>query len=175
MHYQKEIRMNQKLTIILAASITAFILVLSGAIISRTTRPASAASAADVAEIYTQREGEYQSRLEEANAALAAAYAQSDSAAQAQADNTASLEPSISTQDALLVAALRAPNAALLRNPELVLFQGNLAYEITLDQGVIYVDATSGALLYDGTTQVQNTSQARSYDHDDEHGEYDDD
>ncbi|MFL7814113.1 MAG: PepSY domain-containing protein [Anaerolineales bacterium] len=170
--------MNQKLTIVLAASITAFVLILTGAIISWSTQPASAAGAAQVADVYAQRETEYQSRLEEANAALEQAYAQQSASVQAQADSAASLQAAVTPEQALQVAALRAPTAQLLKSPELVLFQGTLAYEVSLDKGMIYVDANTGALLYDGTAQVQNTSQARSYDHDDDYGEherYDDD
>lgn len=164
--------MNQKLTIVLAASITAFVLILTGAIISGTTQPASASGAADLANVYAQREGEYQTRLEEANAALAEANAQQGISTQIQAESAAAQMAAISPQDALQVAFLRAPNASLLRTPELVLFQGTLAYEVALDGGMIYVDANSGALLYDGTAIVQNTSQARSFGGDDEYGEH---
>lgn len=44
------------------------------------------------------------------------------------------------------------PGARIVAGPELVMFQGVPAYEVVLDLGVVYVDATTGAVLYDGTT-----------------------
>ena len=71
--------MNQKFALTLAASITAFVLVIGGAMIGRAAQPEAAVTLTpDVAEIqavYEQREAEYQARLAEANAALSAAYA----------------------------------------------------------------------------------------------------
>ena len=171
--------MNQKFVLIMAASITAFVLVIGGAIVGRAGQPDVAVTltpdAAEGQAIYAQREAEYQARLDEANAALAAAYAQQGTVAQnsSPAVQLAVSEPvttaTISPQDAMLVAAINAPNANILRTPELVNYQGTVAYEVTLDLGVMYVDANTGLLLYNGTAQPQISVQTRSFSGDDEH------
>jgi len=40
------------------------------------------------------------------------------------------------------------PGALALALPDLVDFQGNIAYEVRLDLGLVYVDANSGQILY---------------------------
>jgi len=179
--------MNQKFFLTLAAAITACILVVGGAIIGKAAQPDTVTLTPDAAEIqnlYAQREAQYKARLEEANAALSAAYAQQQAAAAVQTSEPtqpvveALVPATISPQDALLVAAIAAPRAKVLRLPELVNYQGVVAYEITLDAGVLYVDANTGALLYDGTKQPQTSVQTRSFNHEDEeheHGEGHDD
>jgi hypothetical protein len=48
--------------------------------------------------------------------------------------------------------ALNAANlATMIRQPELVRFEGSVAYEVGFTRGVVYVDANSGAVLYNGT------------------------
>jgi hypothetical protein len=178
--------MNQKFFLTLAAAITACILVIGGAIIGQAAQPDIVTLTPDAAEIqnlYAQREAQYKARLEEANAALSAAYAQQQETAAQTSNPTqpvveAPVPATISPQDALLVAAITAPRAKILRLPELVNYQGVVAYEITLDAGVLYVDANTGALLYDGTKQTQPSVQTRSFQEDDEgseHGEGHDD
>lgn len=179
--------MNQKYILVLAAGITAFVLVIGGAIIGQAAQPDQVTLTPDAVEIqnlYAQREAEYQARLEEANAALSAAYAQQETAVQSgnqvQSPAAASVPATISPQDALLVAATLVPRAQLLSSPELVNYQGTVAYEVILDAGVIYVDANTGAVLYNGTAQPQNSVQTRSFhddddEHEHEHGEDHDD
>jgi hypothetical protein len=41
-----------------------------------------------------------------------------------------------------------------MRTPELVSFQGAVAYEVVLDRGTLYVHANSGQILYNGTAPV---------------------
>jgi hypothetical protein len=174
--------MSRKIILTLAVSITAFILVVSGAVIGRAALSAQAAnstSSGDIQALLMQREAEYQARLEEANAALSAVYTQQGTAAQENGttqtgENAASLVK-LSPEDALLVAVITAPNARILRVPELVNFQGTVAYEVTLDTGVLYIDANTGLLLYDSTAQVQLLTQSQSYHDDDGRGEYEDD
>jgi hypothetical protein len=175
-HQKPEVPMNQKFTLILSVSLTAFVLVVGGAMIGQAAQPDTVTLTPDVMEIqnmYAQREAEYQARLEEANAALAEAYAQQTApignSDQPQFEAAAPVPATISPQDALMVAAITAPNARLLRLPELVNYQGVVAYEITLDVGVMYVDANTGTLLYDGTAQPQISVQTRGFHDDDDH------
>ncbi len=168
--------MNQKLTLILAASITAFVLVIGGAVIGRAAQPDTVTLTPDVTEVqnlYDQREAEYQARLDEANAALKAAYAQLEAAsansAQTQSAISAPVPATLSPQEAMLVAAIIAPNGRILRRPELVDYQGTVAYEVTLDLGVLYIDANDGTVLYNGIAQPRISVQTRSFNEDDEH------
>lgn len=54
----------------------------------------------------------------------------------------------VSAGEASTIALNAAPDARLVQLPELVNFEGNIAYEVLLDQGTAYVDAESGAVLY---------------------------
>jgi len=168
--------MKQKHILILAAGITAFVMMVGGVIIGRAIgKPETVVTltpdAAEIQNLYAQREAEYQARLEEANAALTTAYEQQAATA---SDNTAQtvagpVPATISPQDALMVVATLAPRAKLLSLPELVNYQGTVAYEVKLDAGVVYVDANTGTVLYNGTAQVQTSVQTRSFDEDEEH------
>jgi uncharacterized membrane protein YkoI len=180
-HQPTEVPMNQKYILILAAGITAFVLVIGGAIIGRAAgQPETVVTltpdAAEIQNLYAQREAEYQARLEEANAALTAAYAQQTATANSASQTAAQTVPAtISPQDALRVVATLAPRAKLLSLPELVNYQGMAAYEVRLDVGTIYVDANTGTVLYDGTAQTQTTTQTRSFREDEGHEWEDDD
>jgi len=174
--------MKQKHILILAAGVTAFVMMVGGVIIGRATgQPETVVTltpdAAEIQKLYAQREAEFQARLDEANAALTEAYAQQSATASNTAAQSAA-EPvpaTISPQDALMVAATLVPRARLLSLPELVNYQGTVAYEVRLDVGVIYVDANTGAVLYNGTAQAQTSAQTRSFREDEEHEHGEDD
>ncbi len=68
----------------------------------------------------------------------------------------AALSADVAAQIALNVA----PGASLTKTPELVNFQGTVAYEVLLDQGAVYVDANSGKVL--ANTAAQNIAGANS-------------
>ena len=46
----------------------------------------------------------------------------------------------------------------VLKPAALVDYQGKIAYEVTFDKGPVYVDASSGAILFNGTGPVQITA-----------------
>jgi uncharacterized membrane protein YkoI len=175
----KETFMNQKLTLTLAAALTAFVLVVGGAVAGRLTQPAAAATPPSVTEVqnlYAQREAEYQARLDEANQALNEAYALLDSASTNTASVVEQSQPQIPTfpevaltpQEAMSAAVIAVPGARILSIPELVDFQGTVAYEVILDLGTVYIDASNGAVLYDGTVYAQSAAPTYNQ-HDDEH------
>lgn len=68
--------------------------------------------------------------------------------AQAQASTDT---PVYASMDAVL-ATLQSQNpvAVLLQQPEMVMYENNVAYEFVFDMGTVYVTASDGALLYDG-------------------------
>lgn len=79
----------------------------------------------------------------------------------AQTTNTASnttanaLKVAVSSDTAAQTATQTVPGATLLATPELVSFQGAVAYEVSLDAGKVYVDANTGAVLYNTVAQAQ--------------------
>ncbi|MEI8132022.1 MAG: PepSY domain-containing protein [Leptolinea sp.] len=50
---------------------------------------------------------------------------------------------------------------ALLKIPELVNYQGTSAFEVKLEDGVVYVDAQSGKVIFNGVTPKISEQQAR--------------
>ena len=51
--------------------------------------------------------------------------------------------------------ALEAEKGAVLVKPaELISFQGAVAYEVTLDRGLVYIDANSGKVIYDSAVVI---------------------
>lgn len=162
--------MNQKLALTLATFMTAFSLVLGGAIVGRSAQPTPTptlqptlvptATTEDIQSIYSQREALYQARLAEANRALAQAYAELGAATASASTSTptpqaSALDITITHRDAIAIALQAVPGATSLGS-SLVYFQGVTAYEVVLDRGNVYVDANTGAVLYNGAAQTQD-------------------
>jgi len=79
----------------------------------------------------------------------------------------------VSLQRALEIALAAAPGTVAQRVPELVNFQGSVAYEVALNAGLVYVDANSGAVLYNGALAPVVAQPV--YHDDDERDEHNDD
>ncbi|MBC8159710.1 MAG: PepSY domain-containing protein [Roseiflexaceae bacterium] len=98
-------------------------------------------------------------KLEQANAQIVAANARlsqpNQSAAPASPASPDVPAYAITAGQAEAAALQAYPNATLTRMPEVVDYQGTLAYEVTLDQGTLYVDAQTGTLLADGVVAQQ--------------------
>lgn len=178
--------MNQKYALTLAVGITAFVLVVSGGIAAKLGHPVSAPATAvvpiptatDIQAIYAQREAEYQAQIDAANQALADAYAQLEAASPAtqqpqstatqQPQNTATPDIYLTPQGAMSAAILTVPGATILSLPELVNYQGIVAYEVKLDSGIVYVNASNGAVLYNGAVKAQVPVPVRKHEDDNE-------
>ncbi len=172
--------MTQKTLLIISAVLTAFVLVVGGAVAARVSQPPAPVEAAapdpaaqtvtsptttdinaQVEQLMQQREAQYRQLIEEANQRLAqanqqlAAPAQAQSAAPAvhaaQPAQPAQPTASLSAEAARNIAIDTSGGATMIRQPELVLFEGVVAYEIGFTRGVVYVDANSGAVLFNGT------------------------
>ncbi len=118
--------MHQRTALIIAGSITAFVLVLVGGIAVNLASRSSAT-------------------VQAINQPVPAAPLANESTA-----SLAKLAPDQAAQIALNVV----PGARLTRTPELVNFQGAVAYEVVLDQGNVYIDANSGKLLMNGAATL---------------------
>ena len=142
-----------------------------------------------------ERDLAYQQRIRQADEQLRQANRQLELAYQKQAELAAQLDQAnrqlgaragggataqgpaypVSPEQAAAVALALAPGAALTRAPELVDFQGMVAYEVALDRGTIYVDASSSQVLYDGVSDAMAGGgwgdEDEDHDHDyEEHG-----
>lgn len=65
----------------------------------------------------------------------------------------------ISADNAGAIALAAEPGTQLMATPELVDFQGTVAYEVVLDAGKVYVDANTGQILYDGVAANKMAQQ----------------
>jgi uncharacterized membrane protein YkoI len=140
--------MSQRTGLIIAVVLTAFVLVVGGAVVGRTTQPEKLpAETTAVQQMAVQklmeRETAYQDLARQANDRLQQAYAK----LQAQATSPAFV---FSPEQAANMALQFAPDAVLLSVPELVNFQGVMAYKVLLSTGIVYIDANSGQVLYNG-------------------------
>ena len=157
--------MKQRTALLLAAALTAFVLVLVGGVAAHVaqsaapaTAPATATTASDptadpaVQDAIRQRDAQIQQaneRLQQAYEQLQQQPGQSQAAQVATADSETS-GYAVSPKMAAAIAFAAAPGTTLSRAPELVDFQGIAAYEVRLNRGLVYVDAGTGKVLYNG-------------------------
>jgi hypothetical protein len=62
---------------------------------------------------------------------------------------------SVSPDDAANIALSSVPGSTLLQQPRLVNFNGTVAYEVSLDRGYVYIDASSGQVVYNQANGTQ--------------------
>lgn len=125
--------------------------------------PAANAPSAAQAQI-AQRETAYQQLIQQANARLDQAYKQEQNLtkqiAEQKADNQARVETSqqpkynFTPEQAVAIALAAVPDGVLVKPAELVSFQEKVSYEVTLDKGVVYVDANTGKILYNSAVVI---------------------
>jgi hypothetical protein len=164
-------------------------------IVAPAAAPASDVTA-QVQELVAQREAQYRQLIDQANQRLAdmnqqlaavqvaqAVPAPARVAAPAAPAPAQPAAPQITlSPDSARDVALQAANfATMIRTPELVRFEGKVAYEIGFTRGVVYIDASSGAVLFNGTQANGASTQTSSgdnhgddhhdEDHDDDHGD----
>lgn len=113
-----------------------------------------------------QREAAFQQLIQQANQKLAQSYQQQqDLSKQLQAEKQKQAPPKVasasqpiqykvSAEQATSIALAAEKGAVLTKPTDLVSFKGTAAYEITLDRGVVYVDANSGQVLYDSAVVI---------------------
>lgn len=189
--------MNQRTPLLIAAALTAFMLVMVAGLATRLTQPTALAPTSTTATLdvapaldpsvealVREREAAYQQALAEANTRLEAANAQiaianGQVATAPQAAPTDALTPDQAQASALAApqaaptyaftpdqaqasALAAAPGSRVTATPELVSYEGTPAYEVRLDRGLIYVDAQSGAVLYNNAVPAAAQSGAVS-------------
>ena len=169
--------MNRK-ALMISIGITAFVVVTVGGVIVSYAQSRSAASTdpptvedvlndPSVQAVLQEREAAYQQMIEEANQRIAEL--------STPAEEMTAEEYPVSADLAAGLARISLGGGTLLRQPELVSVNGRAAYELIFDRGRVYIDATSGAILYtsSGASNLANSFNSNR-DHDDEQGEFDD-
>ncbi len=123
---------------------------------------------AQLQEIMQQREAQYRQLIDQANqrladmntqlakaqaaqAAAARSAASAPAAAASASAQAAAPQVALSPEAARDIAIQAANFATMIRVPELVRFEGKVAYEVGFTRGAVYVDANTGAVLYNGT------------------------
>lgn len=158
----------------------------SAPIVNAVEQPTSAPASVSTDSASAAREAQYQAliqeanrRIQEANRRLAqmeqqlaeaqtGAGASAGVMAQAATAQSATPAAAISAQRALEIAQASAPGAVAQRLPELVSFQGTVAYEVAFNTGMVYVDASTGGVLYNGALIQPVAGPTRYEDDDDE-------
>lgn len=159
--------MNQKTILVISAALTAFVLVAVGAVAGRaaagrvSSDSPQPASTLDISGLdptaqaqIDARDAEYKKTIQEANQRLTEAYQKIQTLEAAAATPTSSVTDSypVSPELAVGLALNLVPGSTLVKWPDLVDFRGTPAYEIILDQGAVYIDASTARLLYNGAT-----------------------
>ncbi len=168
--------MKQNTALLLSLGVTVFILLIVAGVLNpqivlgKSTNQAAAVDQAaidqQVQQALAEREAAYNQLLTEANQRLEQANQQiqtmSQQVQQMQASPAApsqSAQPVssqyISVDAAQQAAQAVAGSASLTKAPELVSFEGKVAYEVAFDKGNVYVDATSGQVLMNETATQQ--------------------
>ncbi len=160
--------MKQNTTLLLSLGITVFVLVIIAGVMNpqivlgkSSANDQQAAVDQQVQQALAEREAAYNQLLMEANQRLEAANQQIETMSQevqqvqAAQEQQSQAQPSgsqyIPVEAAQQAAQAVVQDASLTKAPELVDFEGKVAYEVGFDKGNVYVDASSGEVLMNGT------------------------
>lgn len=124
-----------------------------------------------VDDLVASRQAAYEAALTQANAQLQAAneqLAQLQSGLVAPAASDSNTDPisngasaptfAVSEESASQIALAAAPNTTITADPFLVDFQGIVAYEIATSGGLLYIDATTGSVLFNGAVPATQSA-----------------
>jgi uncharacterized membrane protein YkoI len=153
--------MKSSKVLALSVFLTAVILVVIGAVTSNVLANKAAVPTAtpQLVQAYQQREADYQQLLKQANEQLAKANTelqdlqnQVNQHVQPTAVQPGAEQTKISPDKAAEIGSQAAgPGEDAQKTPDLVDFQGKTAFEVVFDKGIVYVDATTGEILFNGT------------------------
>jgi uncharacterized membrane protein YkoI len=157
--------MNQRVTLLASIFISAFILVVIAGVIAAvnfTRVQASAALTPDVQQAIADRDAAYtdlinqaNQRIEQLNQQVAALQDPTSAAASALAQAT------LTSEEVAKIAQQAAGVDEILQQvPELVDYQGKTVYLVTYTDGLVYVDAQTGEVLYNGVPQRIDAQRA---------------
>ncbi len=152
--------MKNKTLLAISAFITVFILTLGIGVVTTVTAKNNAANALPTvdATAFIQREKDYQQLINEANLRIEAANQQIATLStnlSADSSEEANVVYLFSAEQALVISQ-QLTNATPQGEPTLVNFGGSPAYEISFINGKVYIDANTGAVLYNGLVKPLN-------------------
>ncbi len=154
--------MKMKWAVPLSVFITVIILSVIGGIVFSKNRGTAAPAIATAAAMDPTREAQYQALIAQANETIAQANQKIAELSANQAAPVVTPTPYPVSADQASAIASRASGEIALAIPELVNYSGNVSYSVTFPDGVVYVDANSGKVLYNGVqvTQIISKDQA---------------
>jgi hypothetical protein len=127
----------------------------------------------EVQAVLREREAAYQQMIDEANQRLEAQAAEQEQVQEQEQAEPETEEYPISVGLAVALGQDALDGGTLIRNVELVSVNGRAAYELIFDRGEVYIDAISGAILYNSSASEQMASRSGSdHDDDDDHEEH---
>jgi uncharacterized membrane protein YkoI len=113
----------------------------------------------DLTQQYAAREAAYNDLITQANQRIEAL--NTEVAALKKNSSPVSNQPEITADKAAKIAVdATGGSEALLKMPELVNYQGNTAFEVKLEDGVVYIDAQSGNVIFNGVIPKITDQQA---------------
>lgn len=152
--------MKAKLAITLSVFLTVVILTVVGGVLSASKNATTVASAtAQTAAMDPNREAQYQALIAQANETIAQANQKIAELSANQASPEATATPYPVAADQASAIASRASGEVAVSIPELVNYSGKVAYSVTFPDGIVYVDATTGDVLYNGVQVAQIISK----------------
>ncbi len=143
--------MKPKTTLLVSIALTAFVLVIVANVVSSASAQGGSSIFGDdpqLQQAILDREATYNQMLEEANNRIVELQAELDKQQGSVNDSEIKVTPEQAIQIAEGAAAF---GATYLGNPELVSFEGAVAYEVPYQEGNIYIAADTGEVLFNGT------------------------
>jgi uncharacterized membrane protein YkoI len=156
--------MKSSKILVLSVFLTAAILVVIGGVTSNVfaNKTVAPTAAPQLVQAYQQREANYQQLLQQANEQLTKANTELQNLQnQVNQQKPAVVQPAapaanISPDKAAEIGRQTAgPGEEPQKTPDLVDFQGKTAYEVVFDKGIVYLDASTGDILFNGTVPQQ--------------------
>jgi hypothetical protein len=142
--------MAQRLALVATAGVAAFVVVVLGALLTYVFLHGTAGTPA-----FAAQPGATQPDSLQAPAPNFGGQPQGNSQAPQTGGSQQPTGYAISADDAANIALSNAPGASLVQQPRLVNMNGTVAYEVALDRGFVYVDASSGQVLFNGANGQQ--------------------
>lgn len=150
--------MNQRLILYTSIAAAVFVLATLTGIVSAVTSNQQKKAAVTNTESPRALTLEMQTQLAEREAAYNALISEANQKIQALSDQVKTLQqssataaPAITAEKAVEIALKTAgADETLEKMPELVSFQGKNAYEVTFNDGIVYISVQNGDVLFDG-------------------------
>lgn len=141
--------MTQRIALLIAAALGAFVIVLLGAVGAYVLAVGPAGATALAAQNSTAVASSAQAPVSPGSGAGVG----SDNSQNSQVGgSTGTAGVVVTAEQAAGIALESAPGSTLASQPRLVNLRGTVAYEVALDTGYVYVDAGSGQVLFNGAS-----------------------